>query len=123
MSDINWIASRKYQIKPHDASNSSYKDICVAISMPHKLSKSELLIDSSMASYGCTVQFGEDTNQRIVVGKDSFEAIFHGILAIEKYLIAKSENVNLVNASGAIFDESIEGFLWGSIAREYSNQK
>ncbi len=120
MSNINWIASRKYQIIPSDISNAPCADIFVAISMPRILSKKERPIGSSMANYGCTVQFGVDTNQRIVVGRDSFEAIFHGILAIEQYLIAKSKHENLVNTYGNSFDENIEGFLWGSIAREYT---
>lgn len=88
--------------------------------MPRQLEQGEYYIDSTMAKYGCIVQFGKIESQRIVVGRDSLEALFHGILAIENYLILKNKEEKIINISGQVFDKNIEGFLFGVFAQQYN---
>jgi len=101
-------------------SNASWKDICVAISAPRKLSKAERPIDSDVANYGCTVQIGAEFTRHIVAGEDALGAIFHGILAIDAFLMKVSKEQDLQDENGEYFDANVSGLLFGPIAREYS---
>ena len=123
MKETNWIASRNYRIRPRDLTNQPWLDICVSISAPIALHGQERYIGEikvpTQMKYACTVQYGTVDRQSPVAGKDTLDAIFHGILAIENYLVTTSKNKEIHNINGEEFNYEVDGFLSGAIAREY----
>ena len=115
---ISWIASRNYRVKDRGVSNAPWIDICVAITAPRKLSKAERPIDSDAANYGCTVQTGAVFTQRVVAGRYGLEALFHGILSIDAFLLTVSKERDVQDKEGKVFDANVNGFLFGTIAPE-----
>ena len=118
-NEISWIASRNYRAKRRDAPDAEWRDIYVAITVPRRLSKAERPIDSDVANYGCTVQTGAEFTRHIVAGGDALEALFHGVLAIDAFLMAISKEQDLQGENGEAFDANVNGLLFGSVAREY----
>lgn len=117
---VVWIASRNYRAKRRDVPDAPWRDIYVAISMPRKLSEAERPIDSDAANYGCTVQVGAEFTRHIVAAGDALGALFHGILAIDAFLMNVSKEQDLQDENGENFDANVSGLLFGPIAREYS---
>jgi hypothetical protein len=116
---IHWIASRTYRAKPRDEPSAPWEGLFVAIAAPRKLSPAERTNDSEFSSYGCTVQVGAERSRRAVTGKDALEALFHGVLAIDTYLVAMSKKYDLQSESGDTFNVDLDGLLFGPIARKY----
>ncbi len=119
-NEISWIANRKYRAKCRDIPNASWRDIFVAISIPRKLLRSERPIDTDFAQYGCTVQTGAEITRHLVVGRDALEAIFHGILVIDTYLMTLSKEQDLQGENGEDFNANIDGLLLGPLASRYN---
>lgn len=111
----NWMASRTYKVRRinHDR----WKRIIVALEAPRKLYKSERPLDPDIWKYGCLVRTGAHCN--IVPGRDSLEAVCHGLLAIEAFLIAINKQNEIINEDSTPFSLQQNGLFFGPIGQEY----
>lgn len=111
-----WIASRLYQFRRAEG---EWQELFVGLGMPHKLRKSERPIDSDVPQYGCLIQVGAEFTRHTVSGRDALEALCHGVLAIEAFLVKFSKDHEVVDVGGTKFELQRDGLFFGPIGAEY----
>ena len=117
-SDLeDWIAYRIYRVRRRD--HNDWQNIFVGLGTPQELPKGSYLIESSAANYGCLIQTGSEITKHFVPGRDELEALCHGILAIERFLVDLSSLHEVTDLNGALFNLDKDGLFFGPIGFEY----
>src|SRR4051812_21516819 len=110
--DIIWLAQRCYLVRDGER-------VVAALSSPRKLEIHERTLKSDADAFGCLVQTGASFTRRFVYGRDALEALFHGLLSLERFLIEASRKHQLVDEDGRPFNPDDDGLLMGPIGKEY----
>lgn len=116
-ANTEWLAERTYFSGSTEAAET--RPVVVAIGPPRKLKANERPVDSPAFAYGCTIQTGSEFTKRVVGGRDAMEALFHGLLSIDMFLVTLSRKGPLTDGDGKGFVPSADGLLSGPMGKEY----